>query len=318
MDFHQKHEPKSFATCAPTYDINALREYLESENRKSIYLLSGPTGLGKTTTARILGNWLAQGKSVQIIERNMANENTIENVRDVIADFKERTIVADVRVFILDEPQRIKATTQDVLFKALDTLPEDIYVIFCTTDPQNLKSTLRHRTHEVNFHPLNNKEQAALLKKITEKEGFTIGGITNTSEKILSKHDANQSILFSEGSIRKLFDNIHTLVTGGTLTPVAIEQVTITLVTAIRKGSWKQVHVAVKGVTDHEVTRQKTCYALSKMMSQADDEQLPRYAHALGCMIGLIIDPDPENTLMFKAFGAWSHINGMSTWLEKS
>jgi|10_taG_2_1085330.scaffolds.fasta_scaffold29863_2 DNA polymerase III delta prime subunit len=317
MDFHQKHEPKSFSMCAPTYDATSLMEYLESDNRKQVYLLHGSTGLGKTTTARILGNWLAGGKTVEVIEKNMADQNTIENVRDIVSAFRERTILADVRVFILDEPQRIQPKTQDVLIKALDELPEDIWVIFCTTDPQNLKDTLRHRTHEIAFKSLATKEQGELVKSIIEKEGFTIGGDTDTKNKIVSRDDAVEIIDNSQGSIRKLYDNIHTIITGGTLIPVEVEADTVSLVKAIHKGTWMDVNLAVRGTSSCELTRQQTCYAIVRLMSQAKDEKrLKQFGDALGCMIGLIVDPDPTNTLMFKAFGAWSHINGKSTWLK--
>jgi len=318
MDFHQKHEPRNFAACAPTYDIKAFQEYLDSDNKRQVYLLSGPTGLGKTTTAKILGNWLAQGKDVQILERNMADQNTIENVREVVGDFRETTITADVRVFILDEPQRIQPKTQDVLFKALDTLPRDIYVIFCTTDPQNLKSTLRHRCHEVIFSPLSNKRQGILLRTIIEKEIWTFGTETVVTDKIMGKDDANQCIINSEGSIRKLYDNIHTVLTGGSIVPLQIEQDTINLISALKKGSWNQVASAVNSITDHEITRQRTAYTISKMLAKLeDDELLKKYGRALECMTGLIIDPDPQNTLMVKAFKAWTAINGKSSWLEE-
>ena len=276
MDFHQKHEPKSFRSCAPTYDIKALQEYLESDERKQVYLLSGPTGLGKTTTAKILSNWLAGGQRVEIIERNMANENTIDSIREVISDFRERTIIAEVRVFILDEPQRIQPKTQDILIKALDILPKDIYVIFCTTDPHMLKDTLRHRTHEIRFNVLSLLDQVDLVKRIIDKEQFTIGENTDTTANIISKSDAKKIVLNSEGSIRKLFDNIHTTITGGIVELPIIKEHAEKLVTAMNKGSWLTVHKAVKAIDDHEIIRQRTCYTLSAMMINTQDDEKVR------------------------------------------
>jgi replication-associated recombination protein RarA len=318
MDFHQKHEPKSLTGCAPTFDKAALTHYLDQDDRKQVYLMMGPTGLGKTTSAKIVGQILAGGKSVEVIERNMANDNSIENVRDIVEDFRQRTIIADVRVFILDEPQRIVPKTQDVLFKALDTLPEDIYVIFCTTDPQTLKPTLRHRCHEISFHPLSKKEQGVLLSTIIQKEGWTIGDNTDPKQQVLGRSDANKGIEFSDGSIRKLFENIHTLLTHGTLEATQEEIETENLVTALRKGTWKQVAASVMGITDYERTRQQTCYAISKMMRKTDDdESLKKYGKALGCMVGMSLDPDAQNAMMDKAYRAWTHMNGKSAWLDE-
>jgi DNA polymerase-3 subunit gamma/tau len=80
-----------------------LKQQLESGSIHSAMLFCGPSGDGKTTTARIFANALNKGKGTPI-EMDAASHNGVDDVREISKLASTKTIDgSEYKVFIIDE-----------------------------------------------------------------------------------------------------------------------------------------------------------------------------------------------------------------------
>lgn len=128
---------------------SVLQKQLKAKKVAHTILFSGPSGVGKTTMARILSAKLNGGvaSSHDIKELNCAGESRgIDTVRDMAKNFKKRPFrPGGVKVFILDEAHKLSTDAQDALLKLLEDTPSWVYVILCSTHPDKISATLRTR-----------------------------------------------------------------------------------------------------------------------------------------------------------------------------
>ena len=143
----------------------------DPKERKRALLLCGTSSGGKTTTAKILAMGLncEHGDTLEpcleckacksamnetaynIIERNMADYNKVEDARNLSAEIKLNSLSGRNKVYILDEVQRMTSDAQNVLLKDIENPPRNVYLIFCTTEPNKLLPTLRNRCAVYNY-----------------------------------------------------------------------------------------------------------------------------------------------------------------------
>lgn len=82
--------------------IQILERQIATRDISNCYLFCGPSGTGKTTLARIFANKINNGFG-NPIEIDGASNNGVDNVRDIIANAKERSLDSEYKVYIIDE-----------------------------------------------------------------------------------------------------------------------------------------------------------------------------------------------------------------------
>ena len=156
------------------------------------YLFTGPRGVGKTSTARILAKALNCEKgptptpclqcaacleiagpgSVDVIEIDGASNNSVEDIRDL----RERVQYAASRdrhkVYIVDEVHMLSNAAFNALLKTLEEPPPQVIFIFATTEVQKVPPTILSRTQRFDFRRVGSAELAAQLRKILTAEGL--------------------------------------------------------------------------------------------------------------------------------------------------
>jgi len=147
--------------------VEAIQNMLKKKSRPHSYLLTGGTGCGKTTVARILAKKLG---CVGSDFREMAPRK-IDEIREIISNSKYKPMEGDCRVWYLDEIHLAGKDAQDTLLKILEDTPDHIYFILSTTDPQKLAAPVKGRCLTFDMHILSDKEMLKLLAKIVRAEG---------------------------------------------------------------------------------------------------------------------------------------------------
>lgn len=159
------------------------------------YLLAGPRGTGKTTTARLLAKSLncanrgpdgepdnvcascidiTEGSSLDVIELDAASHNKVEDIREI--RINAGTVAATAgshRVYILDEAHMLTRAAGNALLKILEEPPAHVIFVLATTEPYKLLDTIRSRAQRFDFHPVATETLIEYLAEISHKEGFT-------------------------------------------------------------------------------------------------------------------------------------------------
>lgn len=171
-----------------------LRNALLRQRLANGYLFTGPRGVGKTTSARILakaincenpqdGNpcntcnhcvEITSGRSLDVLEVDGASTRGIDAIRELREVVKYPPTNSNYRVYIIDEVHMLTKEAFNALLKTLEEPPPQVLFIFATTEPQKVPLTILSRCQRYDFRMISTETMVARLKMISVKEGISI------------------------------------------------------------------------------------------------------------------------------------------------
>ena len=151
--------------------VNSIQAILKRDvdDIPKSWLLTGASGCGKTTLARIIAETLGCTES-NLYELDSADFRGIDTVREIRKQMQYAPMGGTCRVWILDECHQLTKDAQEVLLKALEDTPPHVYFILATTEPQKLKPTLKNRCVSFEVEPVSGKDMVEFLREIVECE----------------------------------------------------------------------------------------------------------------------------------------------------
>lgn len=170
MGFNVDFRPNDFEDIIGNDSIVlSLKNLLNDKNLiPHTFLFHGKTGCGKTTLARILAKNL-NCSQYDLIEINASNNRGIDTVRDIMNQMVYKPIDGDVKVYILDEIHQATKDFQNGILKALEDMPNHVYFILCTTEPERLLPTVRNRCVQFSVDVLERNQIIDLLNNVLIK-----------------------------------------------------------------------------------------------------------------------------------------------------
>jgi len=167
MNLNDKYRPSSFNDVVGHQSvIRSLRSSIEN-NIGSTFILHGPSGVGKTTIARIFASEVG---CTELIEKDAASNSGKDHIKDVIRSQDYHTFNGGARVFIIDECHGLSRAAWDVLLTTIEEVPKLNYWFFCTTEINKIPKTIKTRCNEIQLHPIGHSDILSLLEDVSDKE----------------------------------------------------------------------------------------------------------------------------------------------------
>jgi DNA polymerase III subunit gamma/tau len=179
---------------------STLKNAIKNNRIAHAYIFTGPRGVGKTTTARILAKVLnclhpvdsepcnkcelclsiQNGQSMDIIEIDGASNRGIDEIRTLRESVKYSPSRGKYKVYIIDEVHMLTKESFNAFLKTLEEPPSHTVFIFATTDIQKVPLTIISRCQRFDFRRIQLNTIKSLLKEIAKSENIEIEDKTLT------------------------------------------------------------------------------------------------------------------------------------------
>jgi len=227
--FALKWRPQDFESIVgQNHIVGTLKNAIQKNRLAHAYLFTGPRGVGKTSTARILAKALNckdgptltpcqkcpsclginQGNSLDVIEIDGASNRGIDEIRALRENVKFSPTQGKYKVYIIDEVHQITPDGFNALLKTLEEPPEFVKFIFATTHPQKVMPTIISRCQRMDFRRITVIEIIAQLEKIIRQEKVSVDkevlfAVAKSSDGSLRDAESvlDQLVSFSQGNV---------------------------------------------------------------------------------------------------------------------
>jgi DNA polymerase-3 subunit gamma/tau len=218
----RKYRPKNFSEIVGQEHITQTLINAINDNRVAhAYLFSGPRGVGKTTTARVLSKSLncEQGPTIDpcntcsncreiddsinldVLEIDGASNRGIEEIRTLQENTRYAPGRGKHKIYIIDEVHMLTKPAFNALLKTLEEPPKHVIFIFATTEPHKVPMTVLSRCQRFNFRRLLVPEIEERIKNIASKEKIDID---DAATRLIARQ-ADGSLRDGESMLDQLF-----------------------------------------------------------------------------------------------------------------
>ena len=167
--------------------INAFKSNIVAHS----YMFTGPRGVGKTTTARIVAKALncqnnsgtgctectncheiSEARNLDVLEIDGASNRGIDEIRNIRELIKFPPMNSPNKVIIIDEVHMLTTPAFNALLRTLEEPPPHGKFILATTDIQKVPMTIISRCQRFDFYRLSSKIILDQMIKILQSESI--------------------------------------------------------------------------------------------------------------------------------------------------
>ncbi len=174
--------------------VQTLRHALRTEHIHHAYLLAGPRGTGKTTTARLIAKAVSclaplderpcnqcemcqavnDGRLMDLVEIDAASNTGVDNIRDLLEKVGYRPAQATYKVYVVDEVHMLSTSAFNALLKTLEEPPAHVIFVLATTEVHKIPETILSRCQRWEFRRIPLTALVERLQVIAMAEGIEV------------------------------------------------------------------------------------------------------------------------------------------------
>ncbi len=202
MSYYQKYRPEKIADLDLGSARSSFEKMMAAGEMAHAYLLVGPRGSGKTSSARILARIInceknykngklnkklnepcgecaacvsiKNGSAVDVMEIDAASHRGIDDIRDLRDKARLAPAALSKKVYIIDEVHMLTTEAFNALLKTLEEPPAHVMFILCTTEAHKVPETIASRCVRINFTKAGEAELIASLSRAAQGEGLEV------------------------------------------------------------------------------------------------------------------------------------------------
>lgn len=190
----RKYRPDTFDTVVGQRNIiHTLKNAIRNNHLAQAFLFTGPRGVGKTTTARLLAKTINctnitenteacnqcescksfnEGTSLNIFELDAASNNSVDDIRVLVDQVRYAPQGGRYKVYIIDEVHMLSASAFNAFLKTLEEPPTYAIFILATTEKHKIIPTILSRCQIFDFSRITTDDIAGQLAMIAGKENI--------------------------------------------------------------------------------------------------------------------------------------------------
>ena len=188
----RKYRPKNFdELIGQNHIATTLKNAIKNDKLAHAFLFSGPRGVGKTTSARILAKVLncqnlgkdfnaceecqacksfADNASFNIFELDAASNNSVDHIRALNDQVRFQPQQGAYKIYIIDEVHMLSQAAFNAFLKTLEEPPPYAKFILATTEKHKIIPTILSRCQIFDFRRIQVKDIVEQLSSIAKKE----------------------------------------------------------------------------------------------------------------------------------------------------